>query len=87
MASHENRIEVVVVVSGVPRAAEINAHEPLRNLVRDVLKASGDAGRAIEDFELRTEDGRLLDLAAKAADVGLHSGVTLFLNPRAGAGG
>ena len=87
MAKTDNHLELVVVVSGVPRPTTINAHEPLRNLVRDVLKASGDDGRSPEEFELRTEDGQLLDLNAKAIDVGLKSGATLFLNPRAGAGG
>jgi hypothetical protein len=83
----KNKIDVVVVVSGVPRPAELNVHEPLRNLVRDVLSASGDAGRDPAEFELRTDDGRLLDLSSNALDAGLASGTTLFLNPRAGAGG
>lgn len=87
MAKSDNQLDLVVVVSGVPRAVQANAHEPLRNVVRDVLRDSGDAGRAAEDFELRTEDGRLLDLAAKGLDAGLKDGDTLFLNPRAGAGG
>lgn len=87
MAKTDNHLDLVVVVSGVPRAVQANAHEPLRNVVRDVLRDSGDAGRKLEDFELRTEDGRLLDLAAKGLDAGLRDGVTLFLNPRAGAGG
>jgi hypothetical protein len=87
MAKTDNHLDLVVVVSGVPRPAQANAHEPLRNVVREVLRDSGDAGRAVEEFELRTEDGRLLDLGAKGVDVGLKDGDTLFLNPRAGAGG
>ena len=87
MANTDNHLDLVVVVSGVPRAVRANAHEPLRNVVRDVLRDSGDAGRKTEDFELRTEDGRLLDLATNARDAGLKDGNTLFLNPRAGAGG
>jgi hypothetical protein len=87
MAKTDNHLELVIVVSGVPRAVEANAHEPLRNVVREVLRDSGDAGRAPEDFELRTDDGRLLDLGSKGTDAGLKDGDTLFLNPRAGAGG
>lgn len=87
MATMDNHLDLVVVVSGVPRAVRANAHEPLRNVVRDVLRDSGDAGRNIDDFELRTEDGRLLDLATKLLDAGVKDGDTLFLNPRAGAGG
>lgn len=87
MPEPDNRIQLVVVVSGVAVPAEVNVHEPLRNLVRDVLKASGDSGRSLDEFELRTEDGRRLTLDQKAGDAGLSDGNTLFLNPTAGAGG
>lgn len=83
----DNHFDVVVVVSGVPRAGRVNAHEPLEHLVREVLRESGDEGRNATDFELRTEDGRLLDLTSRAQDSGLVDGQILFLNPRAGAGG
>lgn len=85
--STTKKIDVVVVVSGVPRAATVNEHEPLHVLVKDVLRESGDAGRSPDDFELRTEAGALLDLAATVQAIGLTEGQTLFLNPRAGAGG
>lgn len=87
MPQPDHRIQLIVVVSGVAVPAEVNPHEPLRNLVRDVLKASGDAGRSLDEFELRTEDGRLLALDMKAGEAGLKDGDTLFLNPTAGAGG
>lgn len=87
MPKTDNHLDLVVVVSGVPRPIEANAHEPLRNVVREVLRESGDAGRAADDFELRSESGVLIDLASTSLDIGLKDGDTLFLNPRAGAGG
>lgn len=87
MNQPDTHLDVVVVVSGVPRPGRVNVHEPLEHLVREVLRASGDDGRNAEDFELRTEDGRLLDLTAHAGAAGLADGQVLFLNPRAGAGG
>lgn len=87
MSRPDKHLDVVVVVSGVPRAGRINVNEPLAHLVREVLKESGDDGRGADDFELRTEDGRLLDLAVRGKDSGLADGQVLFLNPRAGAGG
>jgi len=88
MASEKGgHVNVVVVVSGVPRAERINLESPLTHLVQEVLRASGDHGRVVEDFELRTEDGRLLDLRHSGQQEGLQEGQTLFLNPRAGAGG
>lgn len=83
----DNHLDVVVVVSGVPRSGRINIHEPLEHLIREVLRESGDEGRNAAEFELRTEDGRLLESATRAKDSGLVDGQTLFLNPRAGAGG
>jgi hypothetical protein len=85
--ANQNKIDIVVVVSGVPQQATLNVHQPLHVVVRDVLRRSGDAGRAPEDFELRTEDGRQLDLATNGLDAHLVEGQILFLNPRAGAGG
>ncbi len=87
MAKTDNHLDLVVVVSGVPRPVEANAHEPLRNVVREVLRESGDAGRAVDDFELRSENGLLIDLASSSLEMGIKDGDTLFLNPRAGAGG
>lgn len=87
MPKPDHRIQLVVVVSGVAQQAEINVHEPLQNLVRSVLHASGDLGRSVDEYELRTEDGRLLELGDKVGAAGLSDGETLFLNPRAGAGG
>jgi hypothetical protein len=88
MASHdEQHVNVVVVVSGVPRAERVPLGAPLSQLVKKVLNDSGDQGRPVGDFELRTEDGRELDLSMSGREAGLFDGQTLFLNPRAGAGG
>lgn len=87
MPQPDNHLDVVVVVSGVPRPARVNLREPIEHVVRSVLRDAGEQGRDPGDFELRTEDGRLIDLAIRAGDSGLVDGQTLFLNPRAGAGG
>jgi hypothetical protein len=83
----DQHLDLVIVVSGVPRPVRINLHVRLEQAVRDVLRDSGNSGQPPEDFELRTEDGQLLSFDSRAGDVGLHDGQTLFLNPRAGAGG
>ena len=87
MAKPDNTLDLIVVVSGVPHAASMNVHQPLHTLVREVLRDTGNTGRALEDYELRTEAGDLLALDAKPTEVGLRDGVTLFLTPKAGAGG
>lgn len=83
----ETNLDVTVVVSGQPERLRVNGHQKLEHLVREALERSGNHGQAPSEWELRTEDGRLLDQQLTVAEAGLHDGVTLFLSPQAGAGG
>jgi hypothetical protein len=83
----QNNIEVVVVVSGQSERLKVNVHQTLEHLVHEALEKSGNQGQAPSEWELRTEDGRLLEQSLTGAAAGLHDGVTLFLSPKAGAGG
>ncbi len=87
MSPSNNHLEVTVVVSGQSQTIRINVHQKLEHLVREALHASGNAGQAPSEWELRTEQGMLLDQDARASDAGIVSGVTLFLNPQTGVGG
>ena len=87
MAQTEQNLEVTVVVSGQPERLRVNTHQTVEHLVREALQRSGNQGQAPSEWELRTEDGTLLDQGGRVGDVITHSGVTLFLNPKAGAGG
>jgi hypothetical protein len=80
-------IEVTVVVSGQPERLKINAHQTLEHLVHEALQMSGNKGQAPSEWELRTEEGALLDQNSTVAAARLHDGATLFLSPKAGAGG
>ncbi len=83
----DRHLDLVVVVSGQPQPVRINANQTLEHVVREALQRSGNHGQPPADWELRTENGTLLDQQLRAADAGLVDGMTLFLNPRAGAGG
>lgn len=87
MAKPDNHLELVIVVSGSPEAVRINANEPLEHAVREALRESGNQGQPPEDWELRTEGGQLLPLNLRPGEAGVHNGQTLFLSPKAGAGG
>lgn len=83
----DNNIELVVVVSGQPERLKVNVHQTLEHLVHEALKKSGDKGQAPSEWELRSEDGTLLEQSMTVGAAGLQDGVTLFLSPKAGAGG
>jgi hypothetical protein len=84
---NQENIDVTVVVSGQPERLKVNVHQSLDHLVHEALQRSGNQGQASSDWELRTEDGRLLDQSLTAAAAGVQEGMTLFLSPKAGAGG
>lgn len=86
MAKSEN-ITVQVVVSGQPTTVKANVHQLVEQLVKDALRESGNKGQPPSEWELRTSDGKLIDQSLTVAAAGLVDGMTLFLSPRAGAGG
>jgi hypothetical protein len=87
VSEHKKDIEIVVVVSGQPERIRIHVHQTLEHLVHEALRRSGNAGQPPSDWDLRTEDGRLLDQSVTVAAAHIHDGITLFLSPKAGAGG
>lgn len=87
MAGDKNFIDMVIVVSGAPQPVRINIHQKLEEAVRAALHESGNPGQPPEDWELRTEDGQLLSLSLTPGQAGVSEGQTLFLSPKAGAGG
>lgn len=87
MPERQQNIEVVVVVSGQPERLKVNVHQTLEHLVHEALQRTANRGQAPADWELRTEDGRLLDQALAVVAAGVNDGTTLFLSPKAGAGG
>jgi len=82
-----SEIEITIVVSGQPERLKANDHQRLEILVREALARSGNEGQPPSDWELRTEDGRLLDQEQTVAQAEIVKGQTLFLSPKAGGGG
>lgn len=87
MSHEDHHIDVIVVVSGQPQPVRINTNQKLEKLVREALNSTSNHGQPPGEWELRREDGSLLEQNLRVGDVGLVDGMTLFLNPRAGAGG
>jgi len=86
MPKAEN-INVHVVVSGQATTIKVNVNQTAEHLVKEALRESGNKGQPPSEWELRTSDGTLIDQSLKIQAAGIVDGATLFLNPRAGAGG
>ncbi len=82
-----NNINVVVVVSGQSTTVEANIHQKVDHLVREALNQTGNKGQPPGEWELRTADGALVDQGLTIEAARVADGVTLYLSPRAGAGG
>ena len=85
--SNSQNIDVHIVVSGQPTTVKANTHQTVEQLVKEALRESGNKGQPPSEWELRTSDGTLVDQSLTIAAAGVVSGATLFLSPRAGAGG
>ncbi len=87
MAHPDSQITVKVIVSGQPTSVTVNKHQKVEHLVREALNQTGNKGQPPADWELRTSDGALIEQSLTIEAAGIVDGATLFLNPRAGAGG
>lgn len=83
----DNNLTLNVVVSGQPTAVRVNRNQSIEHLIKEALKESGNKGQPSQDWELRTTDGILIEQALRIDAAGLVDGMTLYLSPRAGAGG
>lgn len=83
----DKKVDLVVVVSGQPTSVTVNINQSIAHLIHEALQSSGNTGQDPSQWDLRREGGELLDPGVRVGDVGLVDGMTLFLNPRAGAGG
>jgi hypothetical protein len=83
----EPNITLNVVVSGQPTSLKVNIHQKVAHLVKEALDATGSKGQPSSEWELRTTDGALIEQTVTVEDSGIVDGMTLYLSPRAGAGG
>lgn len=84
---HGGSVGLVVVVNSDPVAVDAKGSQVLATIVEEVLERAKAAGRAEEEWELKTEAGVVLDQSLTVEAAGLHDGTTLFLSLKAGAAG
>lgn len=83
----KNKIKIVFVVNGVDAPVEANVHEPLKAARNKALEDSKNTGRPVDEWQVHTEDGVLLEADKKIEELGLKDGVRLLLSLTVGAGG
>lgn len=87
MPQTDPNIAVNVVVSGQSTSLQVNVHQKVDHLVKEALGSTGNKGQPSSDWELRTTDGALIEQTLTIQNAGIVDGMTLYLSPRAGAGG
>lgn len=71
---------IAVVVAGIEILVPFNENEPLKNIVREALKLSGNASRKEEDWQLKFNGVLITDLSQKVRDYHFPPNAVLFLS-------
>lgn len=87
MPQSNPNINITVVVSGQATPLKVNSHQQVDHLVKEALAATGNKGQPPSEWELRTTDGALIEQTLTIQNAGIVEGMTLYLSPKAGAGG
>jgi hypothetical protein len=85
--ANRNKIELVIVVNGQPTEVEANLNAPLHTVRNKALEATNNVGQPPENWELKNENGEVLDLDKKVGEFGFTEKTTLFLSLKAGVAG
>ena len=81
------KMSISVVVNGQLTVVDATEDEPVRGIIPDALRQTGNSGQPPDNWELRDADGILLDLNKTIGEYGFDDKVRLFLNLKAGVGG
>jgi len=76
----DNKGTIVVVVAGAEVVVPFNQNEPLKNVVNDALRLSGNASRKAEDWQLKVDGVLITDLSRKVRDYNFPANVVLYLS-------
>lgn len=83
---HE-KVEITVVVNGQATEIEANPNQPLHVVLTKALENTQNLAQPAENWELKDEAGKLLEVGKKVGELGFGTAVTLFLSLKAGVAG
>jgi hypothetical protein len=79
---------LVFIINGEDFPTTCSPEEILRKTVERALAESGNSGRReVSEWEVRNEEGVLLEMAREVEKLGLQEGARLFLSLKVAAGG
>ncbi|OGX81657.1 hypothetical protein BEN49_15090 [Hymenobacter coccineus] len=80
-------MSLVIVVNSEPVTIEANLNAPLQVVALHALQETGNVGRDLTDWRMKTEAGDVLDFDQKVEHFSFMAGTELFLSLKAGEGG
>jgi hypothetical protein len=84
---NKNKDTITVIVAGDPTEVEVNVNAPLHTIKPQALHQTGHVGQPPEEWELRDEQGNLLDGNKKIREFGFTDETRLFMSLGAGVTG
>lgn len=83
----DKKIAITVIVSGTATIVEANPKQKMHVVAQKALDQTGNTGRPLSDWTLKTRDGAVLNLDKTVEDYGLSDGDQLVMSLEAGVGG
>ena len=81
------RLSLVFIINGEDVTVEVTENQKLHVGRDKALRDSGNTGRPVDEWEIRTEGGIVLSPDASVSGSGLVNGSRLLLSLRVAAGG
>lgn len=85
--SHDNRIELIVVVGSQEYPVTVNLHSPLQIVRNEALAEAKATGQPPDRWDLKLPDGTPLDVSRPVETFGFAPGTKLYCSQKIGVGG
>jgi hypothetical protein len=80
-------LSITIVVGGDDQKLQVKSDDVARDVLEKALKKAKNVGQPVDDWELKTEAGLALNLAATLAQLNVGKDETLFASLKVGAAG
>lgn len=84
---HEHQLKLTIVVGGEEAKIPVDEKAPLGSVIPVALEMTGNKGREPDAYELKDEEGHVLDLVREIGQFHFSNDTLLFLSLKAGVAG